>query len=112
MLRMVLGGVVGFVAWLVVWLAIEKIIAIFWPAFGAHQRAFEEAVKNGGAFTADTSALITHIILGSIVSVIGGYLAALIAGENARAPARAGSRQRRRPRPTACRAPRARPRRP
>ena len=54
--------------------------------FGAHQRPFEEAVKNGGQFTADTTMLLTHIVIGSIVSVMAGSLAALIAGENARAP--------------------------
>jgi hypothetical protein len=86
MLRIVLGVVGGFIAWMVLWVGIEKIISAIWPAFGAHQRAFEEVIKNGGQFTADTGALLTHIVLGSIVSVIAGALAALVAGENARAP--------------------------
>jgi hypothetical protein len=84
--RIVLGVIAGFFAWLIVWVGSEKILSTIWPAFGAHQRAFEEAVKNGGQFTADTGALLTHIVLGSIVSVIAGSLAALIAGENTRAP--------------------------
>ena len=86
MLRIVLGVVGGFIAWMILWVGIEKIISAIWPAFGAHQRAFEEVIKNGGQFTADTGALLTHIVLGSIVSVIAGALAALVAGENARAP--------------------------
>jgi hypothetical protein len=86
MLRIVLGVIAGFIAWLIVWVGSEKILSAIWPAFGVHQRAFEEAIKNGGQFTADTGALITHIVMGSIVSVLSGYLAALIAGENARAP--------------------------
>jgi hypothetical protein len=86
MLRIVLGVVGGFIAWMVLWVGIEKIISAIWPAFGAHQRAFEEVIKNGGQFTADTGALLTHIVLGSIVSVIAGALAALVAGENTRAP--------------------------
>ena len=53
---------------------------------GAPQRAFQEAITNGGQFTADTRLLLTHIVIGSVVSVIAGYLAALIAGENTRAP--------------------------
>lgn len=84
--RIVLGVIAGFFAWLIVWVGSEKILSAIWPAFGAHQRAFEEAVKNGGQFTADTGALLTHIVLGSIVSVMAGSLAALIAGENTRAP--------------------------
>ncbi len=86
MLRIVLGVIAGFIAWLIVWVGSEKVLSAIWPAFGVHQRAFEEAVKNGGQFTADTGALLTHIVIGSIVSVMAGILAALIAGENARAP--------------------------
>jgi len=86
MLRIVLGVVAGFIAWMILWVGIEKIISALWPAFGAHQRAFEEAIKNGGQFTAESSALLTHIVLGSIVSVAAGALASLVAGENSRAP--------------------------
>ena len=86
MLRIVLGVIAGFFAWLIVWFGSEKGLSAIWPSFGVHQRAFEEAVKNGGQFTADTGALLTHIVIGSIVSVMSGSLAALIAGENTRAP--------------------------
>ena len=86
MWRIVLGVIAGFIAWLVVWIGSEKILSAIWPVFGANQKAFEEAVKNGGEFTADTTMLITHIVLGSIVSVMSGSVATLIAGENTRAP--------------------------
>jgi hypothetical protein len=86
MLRIVLGAIAGFLAWMIAWVGCEKIVSAIWPAFGAHQRAFEEVIKNGGQFTADTTMLLTHIVLGSIVSLMSGSLAALIAGENARAP--------------------------
>ena len=92
MVRIVLGVIAGFFAWAIVWFGSEKILSAIWPeGFGAHQRAFEEAVKNGGQFTADTNMLLTHIVLGSIVSVMSGFLAALIAGENKRAPLVLGS---------------------
>ena len=87
MVRIVLGIIAGFFAWSIVWVGSEKILSAIWPeGFGAHQRAFEAAVKNGGPFTAATSLLLTHIVLGSIVSVMSGFLAALIAGENKRSP--------------------------
>lgn len=86
MVRIVLGVISGFFAWFIAWVGSEKILSAIWLGFGAHQRAFEEAVKNGGQFTADTTMLLTHIVLGSIVSVMSGFLAALIAGENKRAP--------------------------
>ncbi len=86
MLRIVLGVIGGFFAWLIIWVGTEKIISAVWPAFGAHQRAFEDALKNGGQFTAETPMLLTHIVMGLIVSLMSGALAALIAGENSRAP--------------------------
>ena len=86
MLRIVLGVIAGFFAWLIVWVGSEKVLSAIWPAFGTHQSAFEEAIKNGGQFTAETTMLLTHIVLGSIVSVMAGSLAALTAGENTRAP--------------------------
>jgi hypothetical protein len=86
MIRIVLGVIAGFIGWLIVWVGSEKGLSALWPAFGAHQKAFEEVIKNGGQFTADTTMLITHIVMGSIVSLLSGILTALIAGENARAP--------------------------
>jgi hypothetical protein len=86
MVRIILGIVAGFLAWMIVWIGIEKILSAVWPAFGAHQKTFEEVIKNGGQFTADTTMLLTHIVLGSIVSVMAGSLASVIAGENSRAP--------------------------
>ena len=86
MLRIFLGVIVGFLAWMIAWFGGEKIISAAWPAFGVHQAAFQAAIENGGQFTADSAALLTHIVLGSIVSLISGFLAALVAGENKRAP--------------------------
>ena len=87
MVRIVLGVIAGFVAWAIVWVGIEKILSAILPEwYGAPQLAFQEAVTNGGQFTAETRLLLMHIVIGSIVSVMSGSLAALIAGENRRAP--------------------------
>lgn len=87
MIRIILGVLVGFIAWLIAWIGSEQLLSAIWPeGFGVHQLAFQEAIINGGEFTADTTLLIIHIILGSIVSLMSGFLAALIAAENKRAP--------------------------
>lgn len=87
MLRIISGVVGGFLAWAVAWFGGEQILSAIWPeAFGTHQRAFQAAIENGGPFTADTTLLLMHIVLGSIVSLMAGYLAALVAGGNQRAP--------------------------
>jgi hypothetical protein len=90
MIRIVLGIIAGFFAWAIVWVGSEKILSAIWPeGYGAHQLAFQAAIEHGpdaSGFTADTTVLLTHIVLGSIVSVMSGFLAALIAGENKRTP--------------------------
>ena len=87
MVRIVLGVIAGFFAWSIMWVGSEKFFSAIWPEwFGAHQLAFTAAIKNGGLFTADSTILLMHIFVGSIVSVMCGFLAALIARENKRAP--------------------------
>ena len=87
MVRIVLGVIAGFLSWMIVWVGSEKVLSAIWPeGFGVHQRAFEAAIKDGGQFTADTTLLVTHVVLGSVVSLMSGFLAALIAAEHTRAP--------------------------
>ncbi len=88
MLRIVLGVIAGFFAWVIVWVGSEKILSAIWPAgFGVHQRAFQAAIiAKDPQFTADTTMLLIQLVLGVIVSVMSGFLVALIAGENMRAP--------------------------
>ena len=86
MVRIVLGVIAGFFSWLIVWFGSEKVISAIWPAFGAHQAAFQTAITDGGQFTADNTMLLAHIVMGSIISVVSGALSALVAGENSRAP--------------------------
>ena len=86
MVRITAGVIAGFIAWAILWFGSEKVLSAVWPAFGAHQAAFQSAIENGGEFIANTTMLLTHIAVGAIVSVISGILAALTAGENKRAP--------------------------
>lgn len=88
MLRIVLGVFAGFFAWVIVWVGIEKILSAVFPEwYGAPQLAFQHAVENQvDQFTAETRLLLSHIVIASAVALISGFLAALIARENKRAP--------------------------
>ena len=86
MVRTVLGVIAGFFAWVVVWFGSENVLSAVWPGFGVHQAAFQDAIEHGVPFTADAAILLVHIVLASIVSVIAGFLAAFVSGENKRAP--------------------------
>jgi hypothetical protein len=87
MLRMISGVATGFITWMVVWIGIEKILsAIFPAAYGAPQLAFETAIKSGGAFTPDTTLLLSHIVIVIFVAMLAGFVAAKIASGSQRAP--------------------------
>jgi len=87
MLRIVLGVISGFFAWVIVWVGIEKFLSTILPEwYGAPQLAFQEAIINGGQFTAETKLLLMHIVIASVVALVSGFIAALVAGENNRAP--------------------------
>lgn len=87
MLRIAAAIIVGFFAWLILWIACEQILSAIFPAwFGAQQQAFQAALTDGGQFTPQTSFLLTHIASAFCVSLLAGFLAALVADENRRAP--------------------------
>src|SRR5687768_9251721 len=87
MSRIALGVIAGFLAWVIVWVGVEKILSAMLPEwYGAPQQAFQNAVENGGQFTAETRLLLSHLVIGSIVSVVAGYVAAVVARENKSAP--------------------------
>jgi hypothetical protein len=87
MVRIVLGVIAGFFSWALMWFGSETILSVISPGwFGAHQAAFQAAIENGSPFIPDSAILFIHCVLAAIVSLISGFLAALVAGENKRAP--------------------------
>lgn len=85
MIRIVLAVIAGFLAWSILWVGGEQVLSAVFPDwFGAHQIAFEKATFNKEPFSADTTILLFNVFRGAVVSIISGYLAALIAGENKR----------------------------
>jgi hypothetical protein len=87
MLRVISGVVTGFITWMVVWIGIEKILSAIFPvAYGAPQKAFEMAIKNGGAFTPDTTLLLCHVVIVVFVAALSGFVATKVASGSQRAP--------------------------
>lgn len=84
---MVLGVIVGFVAWSIIWVGSDEVLKMASPMwYGAHQLGFEKAINNNEPFAADTTILIMHLVRNAIVSIMCGFLAAFVAGENKRTP--------------------------
>jgi hypothetical protein len=87
MVRIVLGVIVGFVVWSVLWLGSDQIlIMLSKPWYGKHQFAFEDAMLNQAPFTPDNTILLMHLVRAVIISLMSGFLAAFVAGENRKAP--------------------------
>ncbi|MDQ3714128.1 MAG: hypothetical protein M3388_18185 [Acidobacteriota bacterium] len=76
MLKIILGVIVGFVVWSILWVSVDAILRMVWTDY-------DESVK---AMTFSSTMLIVPLILSAIVSIISGFIAALIAKENSKSP--------------------------
>lgn len=87
MVRIVLGVIAGFVAWSILWIGTDAVSAIASPGwYRAHQDAFNLAMWTQQPFTADSTILLIRLISSFIFSIMAGFLAAFIAGENRKTP--------------------------
>jgi hypothetical protein len=81
MVRIILGVIAGFVAWTIVWLGSDQLLINSMGWYAQHQMDFQGALINKTAFEPMTSILVMNIVRSVITSLIGGYIAALVAGE-------------------------------
>jgi hypothetical protein len=83
MVRIILGVLAGFLAWSIVWVGSDQVLMSLSPAwYGAHQLAFERAMTNKEPFSPDMTILFMHLVRSVLISLMSGYLTAVIAGEN------------------------------
>jgi len=76
MLRIILGIVAGFIVWSILWVGFDALLRVIWTGY-------DESVK---AMTFSSLMLIVPLILSAVVSIISGFVAALIARENGKSP--------------------------
>ena len=81
--KIILGIVVGFIVWSVLWVGSDALLMALSPDwYGKHQTEFENAINNQTPFAVSSTILIIGLIRSVIFSIISGFLAALIAKEN------------------------------
>lgn len=87
MLRIVLGVIAGFVAWSILWVGSDQALMSLSPDwYGAHQHAFAGAMTNKTPFMPDSTILLMHLFRAAIITIIAGFLVAVVATENRKAP--------------------------
>lgn len=85
MLRIVLGIIVGFIVWSVLWVGSDAVISILLPDwYGKHQTEFMDACAAGQPFAINPTILILGLIRSIIISIISGFVAVSIAREIAK----------------------------
>jgi len=86
MIRIILGVLVGFIVWSILWVGSDQVLVFTLGWYRDHQLGFQKAMFNGDEFQPSTTVLIMNLVRSVIVSLISGYLAAVVAGENKRGP--------------------------
>ncbi len=85
MLRIILGVIVGFIVWSILWVGSDFVLSAVSPDwYGKHHTELEAAALNKTPFMSDSIVLIIALIRSVIFSLISGFIAALIARENAK----------------------------
>jgi len=87
MLKLILGVIAGFIVWSAFWLGSDFFLQSISPTwFGAQKDAMALALTNGESFHPDTTVLLLDLVRSGVASIMAGFIAAMIAGENRRAP--------------------------
>lgn len=82
MVRIILGIIVGFFVWSILWVGSDAIFGVISADWGKKSEDFQKAAENGLPYTIENSVLIILLIKSFIVSIISGFVTALIAREN------------------------------
>jgi uncharacterized membrane protein (DUF485 family) len=82
MVRIILGVIVGFVIWSVLWVGSDAVFSVISPDWGKTSADFRAAVENKTPFALSSAIMLTLLVKSFIVSIISGFIAALIAKEN------------------------------
>ncbi|MCA1589789.1 MAG: hypothetical protein LC734_05225 [Acidobacteria bacterium] len=91
MLRIILGIIGGFIAWSIFWAGSDQIFRSIWPdSYGAHQFGLERAMTNNEPFATDAGILLISIFRSIVITIMSGFLAAVISKENWKAPVALG----------------------
>jgi hypothetical protein len=83
MLRVILGAVVGFIVWSILWVGMGAVLSLISPDwYGKILNEFNAAVASQTSYSLDWKIVIWLLVQSVIVSLISGFTAASVAKEN------------------------------
>lgn len=82
MVRIILGIIVGYIVWTVLWLGSDAIFSAISSDWSTKSLEFRTAVEKNIPYTPDSMILIVLLVQSVIVTIISGFAAALVAREN------------------------------
>ena len=82
MVRIILGIIVGYILWTVLWLGSDAIFSAISSDWSTKSLEFRTAVEKNIPYTPDSMILIVLLVKSVIVTIISGFAAALVAREN------------------------------
>jgi len=86
--RIIVGVIVGFIAWSILWVGGDEALKMLAPSwYGAHQPDVEDAINKitrDNPIVASTSVLVFNLVRSMITSLLSGYLAVVVANESKR----------------------------
>lgn len=87
MVRIILGIIVGFVVWSIIWVGSDQFLhALSRDWYGAQKDAMALAVVNQESYSGDAVIVLIDLVRSIIATIMAGFLAAVVAGENRKSP--------------------------
>jgi len=80
--RIILGVIVGFIVWSIVWIGSDSLLSLLSPEwFGKYSLDMQKSFAEGTPFQTDAGIAAVHLVRSFITSILAGYMASLVAGE-------------------------------
>jgi uncharacterized membrane protein len=82
MLRIILGAIIGFVVWSILWVGSDAVFMAISPAYKDYMEGFQKAIETNRTFEVSSITLLLTLFKSFICSIVAGLITALVAAEN------------------------------
>lgn len=82
MLRIIIGAIVGFIVWSVLWVGSDAVFMAISASYREYMDGFQKALETKQPFETNSTILLLTLFKSFICSIISGLIAAIIAKEN------------------------------